>query len=134
MRVFDFGCGTGVLAIAAALMGGDVWAMDNDPAAITATRTNAAANNVGIAICDGVDDGFLSKPFNLVVANLLLTDLRTQALVLAKLTKGEGVLLITGFLESQEAEVTQLFAPMVSQASLTMNDWRLLIMSHGASR
>lgn len=46
-RVFDVGCGTGVLSIAAALLGATVDAVDTDPAAIDATRANAAHNGVG---------------------------------------------------------------------------------------
>ena len=74
--VLDVGCGSGVLAIAAARLGhAPVWAIDNDADAVAATADNAAANGLAIDVRTAVAGSEPLPAADLVLANLTLTDL-----------------------------------------------------------
>ncbi|MEX0952959.1 MAG: 50S ribosomal protein L11 methyltransferase, partial [Nitriliruptoraceae bacterium] len=99
-RLADVGCGSGILAIAAARRGARAVAVDIDPAAVEVTRDNAAANAVVVDVRRGgpealVDDG----PFDVVVANLLTDTVATLATELVALTS--GVLIVSGITASR---------------------------------
>jgi ribosomal protein L11 methyltransferase len=102
--VLDVGCGAGALAIGAALAGGRVTAIDVDPDAVEAAATNAATNGVEVEISatplDAVDG-----PFDVVVANLTIGDLRPLARDLVRVTAPGGTLVLSGLLEDQWSEV-----------------------------
>ncbi len=108
--VLDYGCGSGILAIAAAKLGAPrVVAVDNDPAALEATRTNAAANGVGERIevrapGAGPGDG---APFPCVVANILSRTLIELAGELTEATAVGGELVLAGLLGPQADAVRQ---------------------------
>ena len=107
--VLDYGCGSGILAIGAALCGGDkVVAVDIDPAAVLASQTNAAAN--GVHIASGTPELAVGM-YNLVVANILATPLKVLAPLLCKHVAPGGRLLLAGILERQCEELTQAYAP-----------------------
>lgn len=120
--VLDVGCGTGVLAIAAALMGADVAAVDNDSAALAATATNATANQVELQIGAGVAGG----SFDIVVANMLLADLRGVADLIASSVVSGGTFATTGFLRDQIESVKQLFPGFQVTHTEHNGDWVLL--------
>lgn len=120
--VLDMGCGTGVLAIAAALFGGATVAVDNDPAALAATRTNSLANSVRLEVADTIPAG----QFDFVVANMLLADLRGVAQGIADSVKPGGKLATTGFLHEQYAEVRLLFGGLTEQVRFTLGEWTLV--------
>jgi ribosomal protein L11 methyltransferase len=108
-RVLDYGCGSGILAIGAALHGARaVDAVDIDPAAVEATRANAQAN--GVALHAGLPDAAVGR-YPLVLANILATPLKLLApLLRAHLAPG-GDLVLAGILERQADELTQAYAP-----------------------
>ena len=107
--VLDYGCGSGILAIGAALCGGDkVVAVDIDPAAVLASQTNAVAN--GVHIASGTPELAVGM-YNLVVANILATPLKVLAPLLCKHVAPGGRLLLAGILERQCEELTQAYAP-----------------------
>ena len=107
--VLDYGCGSGILAIGAALCGGDkVVAVDIDPAAVLASQTNAVAN--GVHIASGTPELAVGM-YNLVVANILATPLKVLAPLLCKHVAPGGRLLLAGILERQCEELTQASAP-----------------------
>lgn len=120
--VLDMGCGTGVLAIAAALFGGATVAVDNDPTALAATTTNSLANNVQIEVTDTIPDG----EFDFVFANMLLADLRDAARGITASVKAGGKLATTGFLHEQAAEVRPLFGGFTEQDRFTLGEWTLV--------
>lgn len=124
MRVLDMGCGTGVLAIAARTKGADVVAVDNDPAAITASLGNARSNGVQFDVLTSLDT--VAAPFDLVVANMLLADLRVVAGQLIAAVSNGGIIATTGFLEHQADDVAQLFKPKTVRGKSTNGDWVLL--------
>jgi ribosomal protein L11 methyltransferase len=107
--VLDYGCGSGILAIGAALCGaGAVVAVDIDPAAVLASQANAEAN--GVQIISGTPELAIDR-YTLVVANILATPLKVLAPLLCNHVAPGGRLLLAGILERQCEELTQAYAP-----------------------
>jgi ribosomal protein L11 methyltransferase len=108
-RVLDYGCGSGILAIGAALHGAQyIDAVDIDPAAVESTRANAAAN--GVALNAGLPDAAQGE-YELVLANILATPLKLLAPLLCGHMRAGGALVLAGILERQADELTQAYAP-----------------------
>jgi ribosomal protein L11 methyltransferase len=108
-RVLDYGCGSGILAIAAALHGGrDVDAVDIDSAAIAATLANAKANGVQL---NAALPQSAQGTYPLVLANILATPLKLLAPLLCAHVAPGGDLLLAGILERQADELAQVYAP-----------------------
>ncbi len=108
--VLDYGCGSGILAVAAALLGAKrVIATDIDPQALTATRDNAARNGVAerIVPClpDGLDAAMEDKSADIVVANILAGPLTELAGPIAARLRSGGRVALAGLLRAQAAEV-----------------------------
>ena len=84
-RVLDYGCGSGILAIAGLLLGARAaWAVDIDPQALTATRDNAARNGVGARLATGLPQALpRDATFDLLLANILAGPLVELAPALA---------------------------------------------------
>ncbi len=108
--VLDYGCGSGILAIAAAMLeAGPVTGVDIDDQAVQATRDNAIANRVTIQsmLPDGLADG----QFDVVVANILSNPLKVLAPMLSVRVRSGGSLVLSGVLERQAEEVALAYAP-----------------------
>jgi len=106
--VVDFGCGSGILGIAAAKLGAtSVHGVDIDPQAVVAAQDNALRNNVGAIFVSAVDR--LPGPATIVVANILAQPLIVLAPVLAELTLPAGQLALSGVLTAQANEVRAAF-------------------------
>jgi ribosomal protein L11 methyltransferase len=111
-RVLDYGCGSGILAIGAALHGATaVDAVDIDPAAITTTAQNAAANGVQLRV--GVPD-LAAGEYPLVLANILATPLKMLAPLLCGHVAAGGHLVLAGILERQADELKAAYAPWLA--------------------
>jgi ribosomal protein L11 methyltransferase len=116
-RVLDLGCGSGVLAIAAAraLPRADVLASDADPQAVSIALANAAANGVGrriaVACADGLAHPWLRQaiPFDLVIANILAAPLQTMASELGRTLRVGGSLVLSGLLNHEAPAVTAAY-------------------------
>jgi len=107
--VLDYGCGSGILAIGAALCdAGKIVAVDIDPAAVLASQANAVAN--GVKIVSGTPELAVGR-YALVVANILATPLKVLAPLLCSHVAPGGRLLLAGILERQCEELTQAYAP-----------------------
>ncbi len=109
--VIDFGCGSGILAIAAArLDAASVWAVDLDPQALAATRENARRNQVleGLEVCLPGDMPALQA--DVLLANNLSGPLLELAPRFAGLLRPGGTLLLSGILSSQQEEVRTAYA------------------------
>ena len=111
-RVLDYGCGSGILAIGAALHGaGHIDAVDIDPAAVEATRANAAANKVSVNA--GLPE-LAQGPYPLVFANILATPLKLLAPLLCSHVAAGGHLVLAGILERQADELKAAYAPWLT--------------------
>jgi len=105
----DYGCGSGILAIAAVKLGAaSAIGVDIDPAAVAAARDNAAANAVRVRFQSA--EAPLDVDADLVVANILANPLKVLAPLFARHTRGGGRLALAGLLESQAAEVRDAYA------------------------
>ena len=124
-RALDYGCGSGVLAIAAARFGAcQVDAVDIDPAAIEATDANARAN--GVVLAAGAPDSAVG-PYALVVANILAAPLKLLAPVLATLVDAGGSLVLSGILARQADELRAAYAPWLELAVVDEEDGWILM-------
>jgi ribosomal protein L11 methyltransferase len=117
-RVLDLGCGTGVLAIAAArtFPGARVLAVDNDPLATAVARANARLNRVAgsVRVLDamGFDHAMVRRalPFDLVLANLLPNPLLALAPHMRLAVEPGGIAVLSGLLDHQAREVRATYA------------------------
>jgi ribosomal protein L11 methyltransferase len=125
-RVLDYGCGSGILALAAARLGArEVAATDLDPLALEATASNARANGVavGVAAPESVPAG----TFDIVVANILANPLIALEPVLAARTRRGGRLALSGILAAQAAEVLAAYAADFDCAAGAAEDGWVLV-------
>jgi ribosomal protein L11 methyltransferase len=123
----DLGCGSGVLAIAAARLGfRPVTAVDNEPAALEATRANAGANGVELDRVEEMDLRTAPPPrAETVAANLT----RPLLLRLAALVAGPPrALILSGLLEEEADEVAAAFAPLRERRRLSAQGWSALLL------
>ncbi|TSE37907.1 Ribosomal protein L11 methyltransferase [Tepidimonas fonticaldi] len=129
-RVLDYGCGSGILAIAAAKRGAaTVDAVDIDPAAVEATRLNAAAN--GVALNAGLPEAAQGR-YGLVLANILATPLKVLAPLLCAHVDDGGDLVLAGILERQADELREAYAPWLTLAVTDAEDgWILMTARRG---
>ena len=124
-RVLDYGCGSGILAIGAALHGArDIDAVDIDPAAVESTRANAAANQVILRA--GLPELARGR-YPLVFANILATPLKLLAPLLSGHVARGGHLVLAGILERQVDELRTSYAPWLAlQVSDQDEGWVLM--------
>ncbi|MBI5720118.1 MAG: 50S ribosomal protein L11 methyltransferase [Burkholderiales bacterium] len=128
-RVLDYGCGSGILAIAAAKLGArGVDAVDIDPAAVRATADNAERNGVELqAALPDQDGGGARGAYPLVLANILATPLKLLAPLLAGHLAPGGWLVLAGILERQAAELRAAYAPHLAIEVLDTDEgWVLM--------
>ena len=109
--VIDYGCGSGILAIAAARLGAKyVLAVDHDPQAITATRDNAERNGVAPLIRASQPEALPDNQADVLLANILAGPLKNLAPLFARRLKPGGRLVLSGILAEQEADVRAAYA------------------------
>jgi ribosomal protein L11 methyltransferase len=107
--VLDYGCGSGILAIAALKLGAArAVGVDVDPQAVIASRDNAVANQVGNVKFFLPDDA-PHDSYDLVVANILTNPLRMLAPLLANATRKGGQIVLSGILEAQAQDVMGIY-------------------------
>ncbi|WP_423456667.1 50S ribosomal protein L11 methyltransferase [Ottowia sp. VDI28] len=125
-RVLDYGCGSGILAIGAALHGASsVDAVDIDEAAVTSTIDNAQAN--GVTLMAGLPDK-AEGAYGVVLANILATPLKVLAPLLCSHVAPGGSLVLAGVLERQTAELQEAYRPFIDlQVGDTQEGWVLLV-------
>ncbi|HEY1491662.1 MAG TPA: 50S ribosomal protein L11 methyltransferase [Steroidobacteraceae bacterium] len=111
-QVIDYGCGSGVLSLAAAKLGAAaVHAFDIDPQALLATADNAASNAVQGQVRVHAQDATLPAGTDVLLANILSGALQELAPRFAALVRPQGQVVLAGIMESQVAEVTAAYAP-----------------------
>ena len=113
--VLDYGCGSGILAIAAMKLGAaSATAVDVDPLALESARYNAQRNDVALDVRDAQDE--LPTRAQITVANILANPLRMLAPVIAAHTAHGGSIALSGILEEQAADVVDAYAPWAALA------------------
>jgi ribosomal protein L11 methyltransferase len=124
-RVLDYGCGSGILAIAAAMFGATpVHALDIDPAAVASAEANAKANRVEIR-CGLPQDA--SGQYQTVLANILASPLKVLAPLLCARVAPGGSLVLSGILERQAEDLTAAYAPHATlQVAASQDGWILM--------
>ena len=123
--VLDYGCGSGILAIAAAKLGAArIDAVDIDPLALEATTANAAANRAQVRVA--APEALPAARYDIVVANILAQPLMVLAPLLASHTAPGGTLVLSGLLESQAAEVAAAYVGYFELAARTEEGWSAL--------
>ena len=129
--VLDYGCGSGILAIAAGLLGADrVVAVDEDPQALTATEQNARRNGARVEAVHA--DAYCAAPFDVVVANILSETLVALAPRLTASVAGGGEVALSGILAHQSERVAAAYAAqgLAVSTAAEHDGWALL---HGAT-
>jgi len=107
--VLDYGCGSGILAIAAMKLGaGSARGIDIDPQALDAARDNARRNGVDITFATA--ESVVVAPARIVVANILANPLTVLAPLLARLTRPGGNIALAGILADQWQKVHAAYA------------------------
>jgi ribosomal protein L11 methyltransferase len=124
--VLDYGCGSGVLAIAAKRLGaGRVVAVDIDRAALQTARDNARVNAVEIEVSS--PDAVAPGPYDVVIANILSNPLRVLAPLLAAFQRRGGQIVLAGILTRQAQSVTQAYADWYDMQVVSEKDgWTCL--------
>jgi ribosomal protein L11 methyltransferase len=126
--VIDYGCGSGILAIAALRLGADsAVAVDHDPQALQATLANAEQNGVADRLLTSLPDAAPADPADLVLANILAGPLIELAPRLATLVHPRGLIALSGILREQATRVTEAYAPWFDlEPPREEEDWVLL--------
>ena len=135
--VLDYGCGSGILAIAACMLGAsNADGVDIDPQALIATNSNAETNNVNLKISSYLPDEFQQKysntQYDTVMANILSGPLAELAPALAKHTKTGGDIILSGILREQADTVLAAYNDFFNMDKPEFEeDWTLL---HGIKK
>ena len=122
-RVLDYGCGSGILAIAAARLGAaSVAGVDIDPQAVEAARANAERNGVSASFFDSAEP--VADEYDFVVANILSNPLRVLAPAICAHVRRGGRLALSGILREQADEIIGIYARWLPlQVADVREDW-----------
>jgi ribosomal protein L11 methyltransferase len=125
LTVIDYGCGSGVLAIAALKLGAaHVIGVDNDPQALAASRDNAERNGVADRLTVLMPADFDETPADALVANILAGPLAELAPRFAACVKAGGALALSGILRGQETELVERYATAFEALAIdAREDW-----------
>lgn len=127
-NVLDFGCGSGILGVAALLLGARrVHAVDIDLQAVTATRQNAARNGVADRIQAATQLDESAQPFDVLVANILAGTLIDNAATICRMLRPGGLLALSGILAGQVDDVMSAFDGSIEfDDAIIMDGWARL--------
>ena len=113
-RVLDFGCGSGILSIASLLLGAAaVTALDIDPQAISASRSNAERNGVDSRLKTTLELTEFDAAYDVVVANVLATPLIRHARTICERLVDGGAIALSGLFDSQVETVAEGYADWI---------------------
>lgn len=134
-RALDMGCGSGILALAMAKLGGcPVLAVDTDADAARVTAENARINGVADLVTARQGDGFLCEdvarwgPYDLIVENILADAICALAPGLLRHLAADGVAVLSGLLADQAADVLAAHAPLRLRREFRFGDWVTLVI------
>jgi len=126
--VIDYGCGSGILTIAALRLGAiRAVAVDHDPQALETTRANAEHNGLADRLLCCPPEEVPEEPDDLLLANILTGPLVELAARLAALVRTEGRIAVSGILHDQSARITSAYAPWFRlDRPRTADEWVLV--------
>lgn len=123
--VMDFGCGSGILGVAAGCLGASgVSGLDIDPQALIATQHNAGLNNLSVDTL--LPDQMPNQPFDIVIANILANPLIELAHTLTELTKPGGQIVLAGLLDEQANQVKEAYPTIIFDTDVSKEGWTRL--------
>ncbi|MCK9538060.1 50S ribosomal protein L11 methyltransferase [Dokdonella sp.] len=129
--LIDYGCGSGVLAIAALKLGAaHVTGIDNDPQALTASADNAARNGVAARLRLDLPEDFSGTPADALVANILAGPLASLAPRFAECLKPGAPFALSGILAGQEAELLAIYERDFSDLAVSIRDGWVRLSGH----
>lgn len=138
-RILDWGTGSGILAVGAALLGaGEIVAVDLDPVAVEAAAANAERNalsdviRTGVASIEGID---ADPPFDRVIANIVADPIIAGAAEIRRHLRPGGQAIVSGIIDLREAEVCAALeaAGLRLIRTLREEDWRALLLEAPAT-
>jgi ribosomal protein L11 methyltransferase len=124
--VIDYGCGSGILAVAALLLGAkEAWCVDNDPQALTATADNAARNGVADRVRTFMPDAMPAVTADVIVANILAGPLAMLAPALAGHSRPGTQIALSGIIRPQVDELRRVYGQWFGMDGLAVKeeDW-----------
>lgn len=124
--VIDYGCGSGILAVAALLLGAkEAWCVDNDPQALTATRNNAEHNGVGERVHVFMPDDMPALQADVIVANILAGPLAMLAPIMAEHCHPGSRIALSGIIRPQVDELREVYNQWFDMDGLAIKeeDW-----------
>ena len=125
--LLDVGCGSGILGIAASMLGARVDVCDTDPLAVENARKNFTLNRQKPEnLWEGSAAG-TAKSYDVVVANIVADVLAMIAKDLKKRTKENGLLILSGILDTKEARIDEAFGDLELLETIAENEWRTKI-------
>jgi len=136
-KVLDLGCGSGILAIAAAKLGfANIVASDIETESVLATKENAQTNHVSECVVALASDGFSHPemtqrgPYQLIMANILANPLQELAPQIVDHLASGGGLILSGFLDTQIADIEADYQALglTVQKTFTQEEWRALLL------
>jgi len=123
MTILDYGCGSGILALAALALGARfAYAVDNDPQALTATRANAALNGAADRLLVDAPEKLPAVAVDVLAANILAGPLIELAPKLAERVVPGGTMVLSGILEAQAPRVAAAYAPYLDNIEQASRD------------
>ena len=133
LHLVDYGCGSGILAVAAALKGAArVHGVDNDPQALEATARNAWRNGVADRIDACLPDEFTARDTDIVLANILAGPLIELAPVIAASVKPGGRIVLSGLLAEQVEAVAAAYAAACAvEETVSREGWARVVLRAG---
>jgi len=129
--VIDYGCGSGILALAALSLGAkEVWAVDHDPQALTATENNAQLNHFNRSALQIIlPDQLPAIKADIILANILANPLCELAPLLMEHLAPKGFLVLSGFLEEEISRVSAAYIPQLTLIdSIIKEKWGALFL------
>jgi ribosomal protein L11 methyltransferase len=123
--VIDYGCGSGILALAALKLGASsALCIDHDDKALLATHENAARNHITTGLETGLPNSVKDQKVDILIANILAQPLLELATNLAKLVKPGGKILLSGILKEQSEQINQAYSPWFSMQPIVFKgEW-----------
>lgn len=133
--ILDYGCGSGVLALAALALGAEhAVAIDNDTQALAATSANAALNGMTERLFVGTPESLPNATFDLLAANILAGPLVAHAALFAERVRPGGALVLSGVLEKQAERVAAAYRAAFSTFEIvSLDGWVRLSARRNAS-